>query len=124
MAKMKPQQLGRCIEICNSLPVKYAAIVAIGVSTGCRISEILALRRSDLIKNGELRHEIQFVKLKARKPSKRKMIIPATYRPYLVRHLDAEAERGYSAPDDFVFRGHGNGPIKRTTRNTSSLKRP
>ena len=115
MGRMQPQPLERCVEICNSLPTKYAAIVAIGVSTGCRISEILALRRGDLIENGRLRREVEFLKLKARCKAKRRMIIPEAYRPYIIQHLNEEAERGFTTREDFVFRGQFGNPLERMT---------
>lgn len=115
MAKMLPQPLTRCKEICDGLSTKYAAIVAIGISTGCRISEILALTRADLIENGAFKEEIEFVKLKTRRKSTRRMSIPEEWRPYIVQHLNEDANRGYSLKTDFVFRGQHGKPLSRIT---------
>ncbi len=116
MSGMKRLELTDALELCRRLPVKYAAIAAIGVPTGCRISEITALRRRDLIDSatGELRETVAFLKLKARKgPKSRKMTIPATWRKFIVRHLNAEAERGHTGPEEFVFRGQNGKALSR-----------
>lgn len=108
MAGMNRIPLDRIPELCTKFSTKYSAIVAIGVPTGCRISEILNLKRSDLIdkKTGKMREVISFQRLKARTGVKtRKMSIPDNLKHFIEKHLNEEAERGYLAPDDHVFRG-------------------
>lgn len=117
MPGMKRLELAAALELCRRLPVKYAAIVAIGVPTGCRISEITALRRRDLIDaRGCFREEIAFLRLKARRgPRTRKIGIPEKWRIFVVRHLEQEAERGHTGPDEFVFRGKNGKALSRLT---------
>ena len=121
MAGMRSLPLDKVASLVPELPAKYAAIAAIGVTTGCRITEILSLRRFDLLtRDGKLKDRIAFLKLKSerknRKKSRdngekpklthRKLSIPRAYRPFILRHLRNEEQRGYDRPDDFVFRGH------------------
>lgn len=114
MSGMRALPLPEVDDLLPTLPAKYAAIAAIGVTTGCRISEILALRRFDLLdRNGRLRDGISFLKLKTRKNSHRRIGIPARFRPYVLRHLMDEERRGWERPDDWVFRGHNGGHLSR-----------
>lgn len=116
MSGMKPMPLPEIPEIMAQLPVKYQALAAIGITTGCRITEILSLRRFDLLnREGNLRERISFLKLKSRdsKIRHRKLQIPEKYRHYILRHLREEEERGYDRPDDYVFRGTGGSHLSR-----------
>lgn len=116
MPGMKPLPLPDVLELLDKLPPKYQAICAIGVTTGCRISEILALRRFDLLqKNGKIKDKISFIVLKKKKNAHRKFSVPEPYQPYLIRHLIREENRGYDRPDDLVFRGHHGKPLSRLT---------
>lgn len=54
MPGMKSLPLPEVTALMDKLPVKYRAIIAIGVTTGCRITEILSLRRFDLLTSKEL----------------------------------------------------------------------
>lgn len=117
---MRPLPLAEVPQLIAALPPKYACLAAIGVTTGCRITEILLLRRFDLLtRDGELKDRVAFVKLKTgnRKPKlvHRKLSIPEAYRPYILRHLKAEELRGYDRPDDFVFRGKLGAHLSRLT---------
>lgn len=125
MPGMRSLSLERAVVLIDTLPTKYAAIAAIGVTTGCRISEILALRRFDLINaDGSFKDVISFIKLKNKKRNTardkfyaktRKIEIPADYRNIVIRHLQQEEMRGYERPDDFVFRGKMNRHLSRLT---------
>ena len=105
MPGMRSLPLAEIPRLMATLPPKYACLAAIGVTTGCRITEILLLRRFDLLtRDGELKDEVSFVKLKNNKKATgkpqpklvhRKLSIPAAYRPYILRHLEAEELRGY-----------------------------
>ena len=100
--------LPQVYSLMQRLSPKYQALVAIGVTTGCRISEILTLRRFDLLtRDGLLKDHIAFLKLKTKsnRITHRKLAIPDTFKPYIITHLRAEEQRGYDRPDDFVFRG-------------------
>ena len=65
---MKPEPIEEARAILDRLPTKYAALAALGVSCGGRISELLTMRRCDLIDSQKmtLRDEIRIVKLKSR----------------------------------------------------------
>lgn len=116
MPGMKPLPLPEVLNLLEKLPPKYQAICAIGVTTGCRISEILALRRFDLLqKNGKIKDKIAFIVLKKKKNAHRKFSVPEAYQPYLIRHLIREENRGYDRPDDLIFRGHHGKPLSRLT---------
>lgn len=123
MSGMKSLPLPDIIELMNKLPVKYQAILAIGVTTGCRITEILSLRRFDLIaRDGKLKDKISFIQLKTRKQKNgknkvvhRKLSIPETWHPCILRHLINEEQHGYDRPDDYVFRGKCGRPLSRLT---------
>jgi len=116
MPGMRSLPLPEVARLLDRLPGKYAAVAAIGVTTGCRITEILSLRRFDLLTaDGKLKERIAFLKLKAKKVAHRKLAIPTDYRPYILRHLAAEEGRGYDRPDDLVFRGQLGKPLSRRT---------
>lgn len=120
MAGMKSIPLPEVLELLRSLPVKYAAIVAIGVTTGCRISELLALRRFDLIdRDGNFRDRISFLLLKKKKKKcstvHRKLRIPEDFRPFVAEHLNRDARKGYERPDHYVFRGKCGRHLTRQT---------
>ena len=103
--------------IMAKLPQKYRALTAIGVTTGCRISEILSLRRFDVLdREGRFKPEIAFLKLKTRGGTKhRSMAIPERWRKEVVRHLREEERRGWERPDDLIFRGKCGKPLSRVT---------
>ena len=68
MATMRPQTIEAARDILATLPTKYAALAALGIATGGRISELLTLRRRDLIDPDrmEFRDEVKILKLKTR----------------------------------------------------------
>lgn len=108
MAGMRAVSLDKFNAVLDSLPPKYAAIAAIGCTTGCRISEVLSLRRFDLLdRDGHLKEKIAFVRLKSRGngAKHRTLSIPPDYQEYVLRFLREEERRGYDRPDTFVFRG-------------------
>lgn len=118
MPGMKSLPLPEVLKLLDKLPTKYQALCAIGVTTGCRITEILQLRRFDLLtREGSLKNPIAFLKLKSRstKIVHRKITIPAAYHPYILRHLMDEEKKGYDRPDDLIFRGHLGQPLSRLT---------
>jgi integrase len=118
MAGMRSLPLPEVLELLARLDTKYAALAAIGVTTGCRISEILALHRFDLISpDGKLKDRIKFIQLKTKsdKIRHRQLIIPEDFRKYVIEHLRSDASRGYERPDDYVFRGTKCRHLSRTT---------
>lgn len=118
MPGMKALPLPEVLKLLDKLPLKYQALCAIGVTTGCRITEILKLRRFDLLtREGNLKDRIRFLKLKTKsgRIMHRTIAIPEAYRPYIMRHLLHEEEKGYDRPDDIVFRGHRGIPLSRVT---------
>lgn len=128
MPGMRSVPLPEVLELLDGLPPKWACLVAIGVSTGCRITELLLLQRHDLLTaEGSIKEEISFIKLKSKKKRKgseekkvvhRKLSIPPDFRSYVLRHLREEELRGYDMPGDFVFRGkHGKSLSRHTCYN-------
>jgi len=118
MAGMQAVSLKRFEEIVRTVPTKYAAIAAIGVTTGCRISEVLSLRRFDLLdRDGHLKEKVAFTRLKShgKGPLHRVLSIPPGYRKYVLRHLREEELRGYDRPDAYVFRGKNGRHLSRRT---------
>lgn len=68
MSGMKSIEIETLDSLIDKLPVKYAALVVIGVVSCARVSEILTLTRRDLIdENGKIRENIAIIKLKARR---------------------------------------------------------
>lgn len=113
---MRSLPLPEVLQLLDELPAKYACLAAIGVTTGCRITELLLLQRHDLLeRDGTLKREIAFVKLKSKKLIHRKMMIPEDYHPYILRHLQEEEQRGYDMPHNYVFRGKLGKPLSRIT---------
>lgn len=113
---MKSISLREVLQILEKFSPKYAALAAIGVTTGCRISELLSLKHADLLDSaGQIRDRIKFVKLKSKKETTqfRQLIIPADFQSYIIRHLQAEREKGYELGTDWVFRGIKNRPLNR-----------
>ena len=118
MAGMKSIPLLEVLHILERLSPKYAALAAVGVTTGCRISELLLLRRFDLITaKGEFKDRIKFVQLKTRSetPRHRQLIIPEDFRYPIKKHLQLQAKQGYERPDDYVFKGNFGRPLSRHT---------
>lgn len=116
MPGMKSLPLPKVLELLDTLPVKYACLAAIGVTTGCRISELLKLQRHDLLnRDGKIKEEINFIKLKGHsdKVLHRKLSIPSAYHRFVVDHLRVEEQRGYDMPSDYVFRGKLGQPLTR-----------
>jgi len=114
MAGMKAVTLDAVWPLLERLPVKYACLAALGVATGCRITELLTLRRFDLLTpDGRLRDEIAFPELKKRRRTHRKMHLPPVFRPYVIAHLEREGRLGYERPDGWVFRGYHGRPMNR-----------
>ena len=140
--KMKPVPLPEVGELIRGEPLKYAALIALGVTTGCRVTELLLLRRFDLLTpEGGLREIIRFRKLKTRRLAKkvpargrpakgrresrspgydegtagRELEVPAGFREVVADHLIAEELRGYDRPDDWVFRGSCGRHLSRQT---------
>lgn len=124
---MKSIPLKEVLELLDTLPGKWACLAAIGVSTGCRITELLMLQRHDLLDpEGAIKEEISFVKLKSREKNAkgerkivhRKLSIPPDFHKYVIRHLAEEEQRGYDMPGDYVFRGkHGKSLSRHTCYN-------
>lgn len=119
MPGMNNLPLPEVLHLLDELPGKYACLAAIGVTTGCRITELLLLQRHDLLnKEGIIKPEIAFVKLKSREENKvvhRKLSIPEDYHRYIYAHLSAEEQRGYDMPNDWVFRGQNGKQLSRYT---------
>lgn len=116
MAGMKSLTLDEAVEAIRKMPIKYAALSAIGITTGCRISEILALRRFDLISYDQrFKDKVAFIKLKSKTEKTRKLLIPADFQIFVIRLLDSEAQKGYERPDDYVFRGQNGKRLSRYT---------
>lgn len=114
MAEMNRLELSEVERLCKTFPPKYAALVAIGATTGCRISEILALTRKDLIQDCRLKEMVRFVKLKSRGRDKHREIgIPPDFQGFVIEFLNLEANRGYIMPECPVFRGKGGLPLSR-----------
>lgn len=116
MPGMKSIPLREVLQILENFSPKYAALAAIGVTTGCRISELLSLKHADLLdNNGNIRDRVKFVKLKSKKENTqfRQLIIPADFQSYILRHLQAERQKGYELNTDWVFRGAKNRPLNR-----------
>lgn len=111
--------LPEVLHLLDELPGKYACLAAIGVTTGCRITELLLLQRHDLLnREGKIKSEIAFIKLKSREKNKvvhRKLSIPLEYHQFIYAHLIKEEERGYDMPNDWVFRGQNGKPLSRHT---------
>lgn len=115
MAGMRAVPLRQVLEVLARLSPKYAALAAVGVTTGCRISELLHLRRGDILDdNGVIRDRIRFVQLKTRREDDfRNLMIPADFQAYVITHLHAEQKLGYEMPGDWLFRGTCGRPMQR-----------
>lgn len=112
---MKSIPLPEVLAALEKMSAKYAALAAIGVTTGCRISELLSLRRGDLVnESGALKEHVKFVKLKARSDhASRTLLIPPDFQGYIVSHLLDESRKGYEMAADYVFRGANRQPLQR-----------
>ena len=119
MPGMNNLPLPEVLHLLDELPAKYACLAAIGVTTGCRITELLLLQRHDLLnKDGLIKPEIAFVKLKSGEGDKvvhRKLSIPEEYHKFVYAHLLKEEQRGYDMPNDWVFRGQQGKQLSRHT---------
>lgn len=114
MSGMKSIPLNATADTLRQLSPKYAALAAIGITTGGRISELLQLKRGDLLDEyGRIRERITFVKLKARKTDTRQLILPRSVHGIVKTHLRNEARMGFEQATDYVFRGQNRQPLKR-----------
>lgn len=137
--RMRPLPLPEVEDLIRGEPLKYAALIALGVTTGCRITELLLLRRFDLLTpEGAMKEVIRFRKLKTRRKEKkarrgrpakarrespgyaegsagRELAVPDGWREVVADHLIAEELRGYDRPDDWVFRGKVGEHLSRQT---------
>lgn len=118
MPGMRSIPLKQLLKLLEMLPAKYAALAALGATTGCRISELLVLQRHDLLnREGKLKEEISFIKLKTKsdKIVHRKLSIPPDFHTFIYRHLVNEEQSGHDMPTDWVFRGKCGKPLTRQT---------
>ena len=114
MSGMKRIELSAVRGIILRWPLKYAALASIGVTTGCRVSEILRLKRKDVIESGAIRERIGFIKLKTKKAEKREMTIPAgCFRDAVLRYVRWEADHGRFDPEEYLFPGRCEGHLSR-----------
>ena len=115
MGGMRAMPLVEVRGLLGRLTGKYAALVAVCVTCGCRVSEALALRRGDLLDaSGALRRPVRFARLKAHGGvQSREAEVPAGWDAVVLRHLSAEAERGWTRASDWVFRGQGGRALSR-----------
>ncbi len=102
--------------------VMLACLVALGCGVGSRISELLALKRGDLIRNGCLVESVRLVKLKVRRkpnghryttPRIREVPLTAALAPYVSAWLVRQQELGIEFPEDYVFSRTGVEPLTR-----------
>lgn len=118
MPGMRSLPLPEVLNLLERLDIKYAALAAMGVTTGCRISELLLLRRFDLISpEGKIKDRIKFVQLKTKSENirHRQLIIPPDFQDAVKKHLQQDSQRGYERPDDYVFRGTKGRALSRRT---------
>lgn len=97
------------------------AILTFGIQTGFRISEILCLKRGDLIKNGNMvdRVYMRRYNMKGGKGEKsggthgRAMLLMKGTKKALKAQMDYMAAKGYTNDDDYVFQTQrgGNRPL-------------
>lgn len=114
MSGMKAYPLDQLGALLRRLPAKYAAIAALGVASGCRVSEILPLRRRDLIDNGVIRADVRFGRLKSGNGKKHRVVrIPEVFFPFVERQLNIEYARGRCSDDDWAFPGQRGKHISR-----------
>ena len=113
---MRAMTIERLRDFIRRLPPKYAALVAMGVTTGCRISELLGLRWVEVVDiHGRLRRKIDFMRLKARGDCvmRRRLAIPTDFQPFVMKHFRKMDEKGRAGNEDFVFQGRGGRPLTR-----------
>lgn len=87
------------------------AVLALGIQTGFRISEILSIRRRDIIKNGKMVERVHVRKLymkggMSEKNSNihgRAMLLTNDTKKILQTLLDKLDEQGYTEPEHFLF---------------------
>lgn len=95
---------------------RTSALLVLGLRTGYRISELLALRICDLISNGQVVKEVK-VSAKDMKGGKesRGILLHEEARPFIVAHWFDLIERGYGDESDYFFQRFrpGNKPIGR-----------
>ncbi len=83
----------------------YCCLMSLLLNTGARISEVLTIRRRDLInKNGEIVDVIKIIKLKTRGKKKiRTLPLQDIFKKYILDYLELQQMRGYEMPYDLVF---------------------
>jgi len=95
----------QCVEILANLSGMHRALVLADAATGLRISEILALRWSDIDKaRSEIRVTRAYVYGKFGAPKSKASKKPVPLHPLLAEALDGwRKETSYSSDDDLVF---------------------
>jgi len=96
--------------------VRNRAMFLLGINTGFRISELLSLRRKDVIdENGDLTNRVQVARkfMKGKKAS-RSVFLNDHAKAALLPLLQKLEDTGYFFDDDYIFRSsRGNHPIDR-----------
>lgn len=89
--------------------VMEGALFAVGCGTGGRVSELINIKRGDVLDGGRIREVWRLSKLKARKTAYRDIPWNASLSPYLELLLKYQQEvLGMELPEDYVF-AHVNG---------------
>ncbi len=97
----------------------YAAIFALGLTTGARIAEISTIKRKDLINdNGKLTESFNIIKNKTGKKEQfRTVFIIKEFSGYIYEWLKRQQQKGFNHGDDLVCSIQENTPIHRNTFN-------
>ncbi len=111
MAGMMPFSDKQIVELFNHFKSLknselYLCLISVLLNTGARISEVLSLRRRDLItKDGAIVNEIKIIKLKQKGGEKAFRLLPlqSKFKKHIENYLIYQQQKGFEQPYDLVF---------------------
>lgn len=125
MAGAKPYTEQQIIDMLRTQAMRYyarsflrnAALFALGLSTGCRVSELVIVRLGDLVDEyGGIKTDLRLWQVKTKTyrtvPVEGKLI----YR-FLPRYISMLNVRGYVTEQEWLFPGHSGGHLSVRTVN-------
>lgn len=113
--KPEASEVFKILEYCRKEGyIMEGALFAVGCGTGGRVSELINIKRGDVLDNGRIREVWRLNKLKARKVAYRDIPWNASLNPYLELLLKYQQDvLGMELPEDYIFSHATDGHISR-----------
>ncbi len=125
MPGAKPYSEDQLIAMLSTRAMRYyagsacrnRALFAIALSCGCRVSELVAIRRNDLLDEyGRIRSDLRIWQSKQKRYRVVPVANPLVFR-FLPEHLEQQDRLGYFRKDDWLFPGRNGNHLSVRTVN-------